>query len=128
MPVTVRLRSVPGVYGVARLAADAPIPSWFNGPGFSAAIRADDELTLVCLQERVPGAIEAELDWRCFRSVGPIPFNTTGIVRSLVEPLSSHGIGVFVVCTFDGEHVLVSASDWEKARILLEQAGHAFET
>ncbi len=59
MPVTIRLRSVPGVYSVARLAADAAIPDWFNGPGFSAAIRADDELTLVCLKDRVPSVIEA---------------------------------------------------------------------
>lgn len=127
MPVTVRLRSVPGVYSVARLPASVPIPSWFDGPGFSAAIRADNELTLVCLQERVPGAIEAEPDWRCLRSVGPIAFNATGIVRSLIEPLSSRGIGVFVVCTFDGEHILVPASDWEQSRALLEQAGHIFE-
>lgn len=123
----VKLRSVPGVYSVARLAADAPIPSWFNGPGFSAAIRADDEFTLVCLQERVPGAVEAESGWRCFRSVGPIPFNAAGIVRSLIEPLSYQGIGVFVVCTFDGEHILVSASDWKKSKTLLEKAGHVFE-
>jgi hypothetical protein len=125
--VPVKLRTVSGIYSVARLAADAPIPGWFDGHGFSAAIRADDELTLVCPQDRVPDGIEAERGWRCFRSVGPIPFNATGIVRSLIEPLSSRGIGVFVVCTFDGEHVLVSANDWEKSRILLEQAGHVFE-
>lgn len=127
MPVTVKLRSVPGVYGVARLAADAPIPSRFNGPGFSAAIRADDELTLVCLQDRVPDVIEIEPDWGCLRSIGPVPFNTTGIVQSLIEPLSSQGVGVFVVCTFDGEHILVSAKDWERSTLLLQQAGHVFE-
>lgn len=108
------------------MAANAPIPDWFNGPGFSAAIRADDELTLVCLQERVPLDVEAEPSWCCFRSVGPIPFNATGIVQSLIEPLSSQGIGVFVVCTFDGEHILISAEDWETARSLLERASHTF--
>lgn len=118
--IAIRLRGAPGIYWVARLAADAPIPKWFIGPGFSAAIRADDELTLVCLQDRVPGVIEAEPDWRCFRSIGPIPFNAAGIVRSLIEPLSSQGIGMFVVCTFDGEHSLVSASDWEQSRTLFE--------
>lgn len=128
MSNAVKLRSVPGIYSVARLCADAAIPSWFNGPGFSAAIRADDELTLVCLQEQVPNTIEAESGWRCFRSVGPIPFNATGIVQSLIEPLSTQGIGVFVICTFDGEHILVSADDWERSRTLLEQAGHIFET
>jgi len=127
MSVAVRLRSVPGIYGVARLGPTSPIPDWFDGPGFSALMRAEDELTLVCLQERMPEAVEAERNWRCFRSLGPIPFNATGIVQALIEPLSTQGIGVFVVCTFDGEHILVSAADWAKSRSLLEQAGHAFE-
>lgn len=72
MSLAQNLRIVPGIYSVARLAADASFPDWFDGPGFSAAIRADDELTLVCLQERVPSGIEAEPNWRCFRSVGSI--------------------------------------------------------
>ena len=128
MSVAVRLRAVAGIYGVARLGPTSPIPNWFDGPGFSALMRADDELTLVCLQERIPDAVEAERNWRCFRSLGPIPFDATGIVQALIEPLSSQGIGVFVVCTFDGEHILVSDADWEKSLSLLEQAGHAFES
>lgn len=127
MPVAVRLRGVPGIYGVARLGPASPIPDWFDGPGFSALMRAEDELTLVCLQERMPETVEAERNWRCFRSLGPIPFNASGIVQALIGPLSTQGIGVFVVCTFDGEHILVSDADWEKSRRLLEQAGHAFE-
>ena len=127
MSVAIKLRNVPGIFGVAKLGPEAPIPDWFNGPGFSAAIRADDEMTLVCLQERVPEAIEIEPDWRCFRSVGPIPFKATGIVQALIEPLSARGIGVFVVCTFDGEHIFVPACDWERAQLLLEAAGHIFE-
>ncbi len=42
----ITLRVVPGLYGIARLAHNASIPDWANGPGFSAMIRADDELTL----------------------------------------------------------------------------------
>lgn len=127
MSIAIKLRKVPGIYSVARLAPDAPVPDWFNGAGFSAAIRADDELTLVCLQERVPATIETEPNWRCFRSVGPIPFNATGIVQALIEPLSTKGIGVFVVCTFDGEHIFVPVGDWERAELLLEAAGYVFE-
>jgi hypothetical protein len=127
MSIAVRLRSVAGVYGVARLDPASPIPGWFDGPGFSALMRAEDELTLVCLQERIPETIETERNWRCFRSLGPIPFNATGIVQALIEPLSTQDIGVFVVCTFDGEHILVADADWERSRRLLEQAGHVFE-
>ncbi|WP_296102127.1 ACT domain-containing protein [uncultured Agrobacterium sp.] len=126
MPHSINLRIVPGLYGVARLAADASVPDWFNGPGFSALVRSDDELTLICLQDRVPGDIEAEPNWRCLRSLGPIPFNATGILQALIQPISENGIGVFVLCTFDGEHILVPDRDWDRAERLLEEAGHVF--
>lgn len=126
MPPAINLRIVPGAYSVVRLAADASIPDWFNGTGFSAMVRSDDELTLVCLQDRVPQEVEAEPNWRCFRSLGPIPFNATGIVQALIQPISEHGIGVFVLCTFDGEHILVPAKEWDRAARLLEEAGHRF--
>ncbi len=64
--------------------------------------------------------------WACFRSIGPFSFQATGIVQSLVNPLSNAGIGVFVICTFDGEHLLVSADEAHKAESLLTEAGHLF--
>jgi uncharacterized protein len=121
---TITLRVVPGIYGIARMAQDAPIPSWASGPGFSAMIRADDELTLVCLQNRIPDDVESALHWRCLRSVGPFSFSASGIVLSIIAPLSAQGIGIFVVCTFDGEHVLVADQHWEASLKCLEDAGH----
>ncbi len=124
MQKVLTLRIVQGQYGIARMAQDAPNPSWVNGSGFSASIRADDELTLVCLQERIPNDVECVLNWRCLRSVGPFAFNASGIVLSIIAPLSSQGIGVFVVCTFDGEHVLVAEENWTASLKCLSDAGH----
>ena len=124
----IRLRQVPGRYAIARMAPDAPIPKWFAGPGLSALIRADDELTIVCLMDRIPKGVEVDGPWACFRSVGPFDFQTTGIVQSLVNPISDAGLGVFVLCTFDGEHVLVLEKDMKTAVELLEAAGHYFES
>lgn len=118
------IKTVPGRYAVVRLKEDAEYPAWLNGPGFQAAIRSDDELTLVCLQDRVPSKVEAERDWYCLRTIGPFPFQSAGIVLSIIAPLSGNGIGVFVVCTYDGEHVLVPAKDAHRARHLLQEAGH----
>nr|WP_280638119.1 ACT domain-containing protein [Shimia sp. R11_0] len=100
------------------------MPTWLNGPGFRAAVHSDDELTLVCLEERVPSDVETEKGWACLRTIGPFPFDATGIVQALVEPLSDGGIGVFVVCTFDGEHILVPSCEVEKATQVLQAAGH----
>ena len=75
---------------MARMPADAALPGWASGPGLSAMIRADDELTIVCDQERVPMEVEAERDWICLRTIGPFDFQTTGVVQSLISPLFSH--------------------------------------
>lgn len=121
---TLKVRFVPGRYAVSRLPVDADVPDWLNGPGFKAVINSDDETTLVCLEDRVPTTVETERGWACLRTIGPFPFDAAGIVQSLIEPLSANGIGVFVLCTYDGEHVLISASDVDKAVRYLDAAGH----
>ncbi len=122
----VTLRPVPGIYAVARLEPDAAIPAWFQGPGFAAMVRAGDETTLVCLADRVPDGVTVDTPWACFRSVGPFDFQATGIVSAIVAPLSAAGLGVFVLCTFDGEHVLVAADHMQRAKQVLTAAGHHF--
>jgi len=121
------IRTVPGRYAVSRLEAGVDIPIWLNGPGFKAVVHSDDETTLVCHEDRVPPDIQAETGWACLRTIGPFPFNASGIVQSLITPLSSNGIGVFVICTFDGEHVLIPGADLGSAVSCLEAAGHVVE-
>lgn len=127
MTRSVQLTQVPGRYAIARLGATDPIPDWLDGPGLQAVIRADDELTLLCLQDRIPAGIECDGPWSCFRSIGPFAFQTTGIVQSLVNPLSDAGIGVCVLCTFDGEHLLVPEADAGRAAQTLIGAGHRLQ-
>jgi len=121
---SLQIRFVPGRYAVSQLASDVDIPGWFNGPAFKAVIYSEDETTVVCLEDRVPAEVETEKGWACLRTIGPFPFDAAGIVQSLITPLSTNGIGVFVVCTYDGEHVLIPASDVDKAIQCLEAAGH----
>ncbi len=118
MSHTLKICFVPGRYAVSSLAADAHVPAWLNGPGFRAVIHSDDETTLICLEDRVPAGVKAETGWACLRTTGPFPFDAAGIVQSVIAPLSSNGIGVFVVCTYDGEHVLIPASDAKKGGAL----------
>ncbi len=94
-------------------------------PDCRAISRTDDELSIVCLQDRIPQDVQSDGGWSCFKFQGPFAFDETGVVLSVIEPLSTNGIGIFVVSTFDGDHMLVKSSDLEKARGLLENAGHA---
>lgn len=119
-----KIKSVPGTYAIARLPPDAPIPDWIPRTGFLSLTRASDELTITCAQQDIPDTVETDRDWSCLRTIGPFTFDAAGIVAALINPLSEAGIGVFVCCTFDGEHLLVKTKDMQMARELLETAGH----
>jgi hypothetical protein len=122
--MTVTLRELLGEYAVARLESHLPIPRWADGEGFVSISRTDDELSVVGRRERVPHGVNFEDGWSCFKLQGPFAFGETGIILSVIEPLSSNGIGVFVVPTFDGDHLLVKTADAEMGLTLLRQAGH----
>lgn len=125
MAARVTLKLLDGAYGVARLHADAAIPAWADGGGFVSISRTDDELSVVCRQERIPQDAQVDAGWACFKFQGPFAFDETGIVLSVIEPLSANEIGIFVVSTFDGDHLLVKSKDIGKASHLLTNAGHS---
>ncbi|WP_271308854.1 ACT domain-containing protein [Shimia sp. MMG029] len=121
-----RLKHISGHFAVAKLPPEAALPSWFTGRGFSAMVRADDELTLVCEAQLIPQEVTAQRGWACFRTLGPFAFDEAGIVAALIAPISAAGIGVFVLCTFDGEHILVPSEHFDRVQNLLIAQGHEF--
>lgn len=120
----ITLENTSGEYAVSRLDANAAIPPWADGAGFVTISRSAHELSIVCLAERVPSGTVHESGWNCLRFVGPFAFGATGIVLSVIRPLSEGGLGVFVVSTFDGDHLLIKTADMPEATHLLERAGH----
>lgn len=124
MAARIRLKQLPGLYAISRLEAGHGIPDWANGPGFVSITRTEDELSITCLQERVPDLARQDRDWVAFKFEGPFAFGETGIVLSVIRPLSENGLGIFVVSTFDGDHLLVKAADQAAAAQLLGDAGH----
>ncbi|KJF67340.1 ACT domain-containing protein [Rhizobium nepotum] len=125
MTARVKLRVLDGAYGVARLQASDAIPAWADGGGFVSISRTDDELSIVCREDRIPRDVRSDAGWSCLQLQGPFAFDETGIVLSVIEPLSTNEIGIFVVSTFDGDHLLVKSNDLEKALDLLANAGHS---
>ncbi|MEJ2629734.1 MAG: ACT domain-containing protein [Acidihalobacter sp.] len=122
--MSISIESLDGDYAIAQLAADAAIPSWCDGDGFVSINRTDDELSVVCLQRRIPSDVKTDRDWRCFRFVGPFAFDETGIALSVIQPLSENGIGIFLVSTFNTDYLLIKSSDIQKAERYLRLAGH----
>ncbi len=124
MPAKVRLSRLSGSYAVSRLEPASPIPAWADGEGFVSISRSDDELSIVCRAERVPSEIKQDAGWACYKFIGPFAFDETGIVSAVIGPLSAADIGIFVVSTFDGDHMLIKEADVARAESVLDAAGH----
>jgi hypothetical protein len=124
MSKSITLQALAGSYAISRLAPESPIPPWADGTGFVSISRSSEELSIVCLHSRVPGDTQTDAGWTAMRFLGPFAFGETGIVLSVVRPLSEGGLGVFVVSTFDGDHLLLKTADMPQALALLLQAGH----
>ena len=118
------LTLLPDILAVCRLDADVAIPSWaFTGP-FTSITRTPDEISIVCLEEKVPEGVRCERGWRYLKVVGPLPLSLTGILASLTRVLALAGVSVFAISTFDTDYLLIRETDVERAVDLLSREGH----
>jgi hypothetical protein len=119
-----RFRRLAGLYVVVRLAPDELVPEWATKGEFTSISRSADELSIVCPVENLPYEIEAKLYWICLKIEGPFAFSLTGVLLAFIEPLSSKGIPIFAISTYDTDYVLIQ-EEWIGASLnALRQAGH----
>jgi hypothetical protein len=122
--VTQTLLIEPGEYAVCHLDADEPLPHWLPSAPFWTATRAADELSIICPAAAVPPDTSHESGWRLLRMVGPFPFDVTGVLESVLEPLASAGIAILANSTFNTDYLLVKATSLPPAVVALRAAGH----
>ena len=118
---------LPEDYAIIRCAADAPIPDWWDGAGLTSLTRANDELSLICRAERVPAGQVSEAGWMALRVDTLAELDEPGVVMAAITPISSAGLGVFVISTHLRDYLLVRKSERDKVRTILINAGHAFD-
>lgn len=124
MNKTVNLELIAGPYAISQLSPTAPIPSWADGTGFVSIARTAEELSIVCLESRVPAEVKSDGGWRCFKFQGPFAFDQTGILASVLEPLAKADIGILAVSTFNTDYLLVKQENLDNALNALKTAGH----
>ena len=123
-PHQLKFRWLPGAYVVVRLAPDAAIPDWATKGDFTSITRTTDEVSIVCSAGNLPKDINAAPRWICLKLEGPFPFSQTGILLSFIEPLSSNGIPIFTISTYDTDYVLIQEEFAGVALETLREAGH----
>lgn len=122
--LTLKFRQLPKACALVRLAADAAVPPWATRGDFTSSTRTADELCIVCPAENLPAGVSSQTRWVCLKLEGPYPVSATGIIVSFVEPLSDHGIPIFVISTYDTDYVLIQEEIAALALELLRSAGH----
>jgi hypothetical protein len=123
-----KLVVLPGSYAICRIDASAGVPMLpLSSDGFWSLTQTTDEISLVCLEEHVSDDARAEPGWFVLRVEGPFAFSETGILSSVLRPLSEAAIGIFAVSTFDTDYVLVKREDMGRASQVLRDAGHQVE-
>jgi len=115
------MKLLEGKYGVCRLDKNALFPEWANSSDFFSITRTMDELSIVCLQDNIPGELKCERDWRIFKIEGPLDFSLTGILASISTILAKAGVSIFAVSTYDTDYILVKSKDIDIALDILEK-------
>jgi hypothetical protein len=111
------------VYAIVRLDPDAAVPDWATRGEFTSISRSAEELSIVCPMENLPADVTSPHRWICLKLEGPFPFNLTGVLLSFIEPLSSKGIPIFAISTYDTDYVLIQ-EEFSWALDVLREAGH----
>ena len=122
--MSLKFRWLNGAYAIVRLAPDASVPEWATKGEFTSITRTGDELSIVCPTENLPSDVSSPHRWICLKLEGPFPFSQTGVLLSFIEPLSSKGIPIFAISTYDTDYVLIQEEFSGTALSILDEAGH----
>lgn len=113
----------PGEYCVVRLDASAQAPVDLLSDAFVSVTRTRNEVSVVCPRPSAPeGRIEG--GWRLLSVRGPLGLTMAGIIAAVSSELAAAGVPIFVLSTFDTDHVLVQEADLERAVQALRDSGH----
>ena len=121
------ISTLPGRLAVCRLDPGEPVPPWAMCGSLVSVTRTDIELSVVCAEEAVPEGVKCETGWRCLRIRGPLAFSEIGVISSLAAPLAKAAISIFVVSTYDTDHILLKEERLEAARAVLASEGYTIE-
>ena len=113
-------------FAISKLPQFAELPSVFAKGEMCFVMRTDNDLTVISPEFMAPNNVQQEVGYRCLRTTGEIPLNTTGVLEALIQPLSAAGISVFAVSTFHADYVFLMEEHLVKATQALQHAGHEF--
>ncbi len=90
--------------------------------------KTDEELSVVCLSNQVPGNVtERDDGWKAMRIQGELDFSLIGILSKISGILANEKIGIFAISTYNTDYILTKAENYERALVALKEAGYEIE-
>jgi hypothetical protein len=108
-------------FAVCHFDKKSKIPDWLKGSNFYFIGKTDDELSIICQQEKIPGGVLAEKNWKAFKVKGPLGFTLTGVVSSISKPLADAKISILYISTYETDYIFVEEKNFEKAKEILSK-------
>ena len=105
----------------------APPAAPVSNSEFWSLTSTGEEISMVSEVGMVPPGAVAQAGWYCFSVKGPLDFSLTGILVSIAEPLAEAGIPIFVISTYNTDHIMIRDHQVNHAIKILETAGHTIE-
>ena len=111
---------LPEKLGICHLGKNTPIPDWAIKEEFFSITRTKKELSIVCFQDKIPGGVLFEKDWRAFRVEDVIDgIYIVGIIAFLANSLAKENISIFNISTYETNYILVEEKNFQKAKKIL---------
>ncbi|MGG7058353.1 ACT domain-containing protein [Clostridium tertium] len=107
-------------YSVCRLNRNEEIPKWIFQEEFFSITRTDEELSIVCLQDKIKENIKCEKDWRILKIEGPLDFSLIGILSRISTLMANNDISIFAISTYDTDYILIKEESIKRAIEVLE--------
>jgi len=113
-----------GLFSIHRLQPNAKIPDRLLREDFYALVKTEDEMSIVCSQNLNIIGDNVEHGWNCFKDLGPLDFELTGILAGLAQVLAEAKISIFALSTFDTDYLLVRSHQLAASKDVLKKAGY----
>jgi uncharacterized protein len=122
---TWRLRSLNDPVSVLRRHPGDSVPAWVWKSGELVSVtRTADELSIICATETIgaePGAVGPYIAYLVDEI---LDFTLTGVLSSLLEPLTDAGVSILALSTHDTDWILVPADRADEAAKAWRRRGH----
>lgn len=121
---TWQLERYPEQLAVVRLGPGADLPSWVESSSILSITATAAETSVVCAARSVPAKARQQRSFTAYAVAGTLDFALTGVLHTLLEPLTEAQISVFVISTFDTDWILVPKEDADEAAEAWRRRGH----